>query len=379
MLPLPYFYTMPIRPLLIIGTRPEAIKMTPVVTRCRMAQSLSPIVCMTGQHRELVAPLVDYFDLRPDVELAVMDATASLATTAARLIEGLDHLIDKHRPDWIVAQGDTTSTFAASTAAFYRKVPFLHVEAGLRTNNLAAPWPEEFHRRSTSLATTVHCAPTVRAVKTLQAEGVPPESIHLTGNTIVDALQYVLEQLGPSDDDPAPEPTVLITGHRRENFGPGLESICRAILTLAKTFPDHLFLYAVHLNPVVRQTVKKLLDGQNDHHPNIRLIDPPIYPKFVRLMAQSTLILSDSGGIQEETPTLGKPLLILRETTERPEAVEASTAVLVGTDTDRIVTEASDLLRSAERRAEFKEKKNPFGDGHAAERIAKILVGQGLP
>ncbi|MGD9125894.1 MAG: UDP-N-acetylglucosamine 2-epimerase (non-hydrolyzing), partial [Planctomycetia bacterium] len=284
------------------------------------------------------------------------------------------------RPDWVVAQGDTTSTLAASMAAFYRQVPFLHVEAGLRTNDLTAPWPEEFHRRVTALATTVHCAPTARAVESLRAEGVPAESIHLTGNTIVDALQHVLTHpFPPLADGPArrfldtEDPLVLITGHRRENFGPGLESICRAIHVLAETFTEHKFIYAVHLNPAVRQTVDRLLGEQGDTPSNIHLIDPPIYPEFVRLMVRSTLILSDSGGIQEETPTLGKPLLILRETTERPEAVEAGTAVLVGTDTNRIVDEASELLRSAERRAAFENKENPFGDGHAAKRIAVIL------
>ena len=295
--------------------------------------------------------------------------------TAARLIEGIDHAIGEYRPDWVVAQGDTTSTFAASTAAFYRRIPFLHVEAGLRTGNLNAPWPEEFHRRATTLATTVHCAPTQRAVDTLHAEGVPEHAIHLTGNTVVDALQDVLRRIDLADQparcfEDFAGPLVLITGHRRENFGQGLESICRAILTLAERFTGHQFIYAVHLNPTVRQTVERLLTGR----PNIRLIDPPLYPDFVRLMAQAELILSDSGGIQEETPTLGRPLLVLRDTTERPEAIEAGTAILVGTNTDRIVEEASSLLTSEEQRAVFHSIKNPFGDGRAAERIVEIMI-----
>lgn len=348
--------------------------MAPVVARCRAEEGVEPIVCLTGQHRELVRPLVEYFDLRPDIELDVMDADASLAVTAARLIEGIDRAIGRYRPDWVVAQGDTTSTFAASTAAFYRRIPFLHVEAGLRTGDLNAPWPEEFHRRTATLAATVHCAPTQRAVDTLRAEGIPDHAIHLTGNTVVDALQEVLRRLDLADQpagrfEGSTGPLVLITGHRRENFGQGLESICRAILTLAERFPEHQFTYAVHLNPVVRQTVERLLIGR----PNINLLEPPLYPDFVRLMARAELILSDSGGIQEESPTLGRPLLVLRDTTERPEAIEAGTAILVGTNTDRIVAEASSLLTSEERRAVFHAIKDPFGDGQAAARIVQLM------
>ena len=368
-----------LHPLLIFGTRPEAIKMAPVVRECRRHEAVEPIVCLTGQHREMLAQVTDYFGIRPDVDLELMRPGQTLAELTARCVEGLDEVLVRRQPDCVVAQGDTTTVMAAALAAFYRRVPLVHVEAGLRTHNLLAPWPEELNRRVVSIATSLHCAPTPRAAETLLAEGARPETVHVTGNPVIDALQ---ETLAHELADPGgweqkyamlgDRRMILITGHRRESFGPGLESICRAIAALAARFPDCELVYPVHLNPNVQEPVGRLLGAAK----NVRLLPPVAYPEFVWLMHRSTLILTDSGGVQEEAPSLQKPVLVMRETTERPEAVEAGAAKLVGTSAERIVDAATELLTDPAAYAACQIRENPYGDGHAAERIVELMLAQ---
>ena len=340
--------------LLTFGTRPEAIKMAPVIHCCRRHnEQIESIVCVTGQHRQMLDQVVDYFGIRIDRDLELMAANQTLADLTSRCLTGLDTVISEHRPDCIVAQGDTTTVMAAALAAFYRRVPFVHVEAGLRTGNLQAPWPEELNRRIAGMVTALHCAPTTRAAENLLREGVPADTVAVTGNTVIDALMWAVNR---ERDQRAPWPEkyaalgrrrmVLVTGHRRENFGDGMEQICRAILTLAKRFPEVEFVYPVHLNPNVREPVGRLLANCA----NIHLCDPAPYPEFVWLMDRSTLILTDSGGVQEEAPSLGKPVLVMRETTERPEAMQSGAVGLVGTDVRKIVEQVSLLLTD---RAEY--------------------------
>jgi len=369
-----------LRPLVIFGTRPEAIKMAPVVAACRGHGRVEPIVCLTGQHRELLAQVTEYFGIEADVRLDLMTADQSLARLTARCVEGIDETIVARRPDCVVAQGDTTTVMAASLAAFYRRTPFVHVEAGLRTGDLSAPWPEELNRRIADLGAALCCAPTRRAAETLAAEGVPPERIHVTGNTVIDAL---LETVRRERADPGrwqrkhatlgDAPLVLVTAHRRESFGPGLERICRAIRSLAERFPDHQLVYPVHLNPNVREPVRRALAGAE----NVHLIDPPAYPEFVWLMDRSVLILTDSGGVQEEAPSLGKPVLVMRDQTDRPELVDAGAALLVGTSVERIVETATALLTDPAQYAACRIDQSPYGDGRAAERIVELMLDQG--
>ena len=335
-----------IHPLLVFGTRPEAIKMAPVVRECLHREAVAPIVCVTGQHKEMLAQVTDYFGIVSDIDLALMKPNQTLATLTAGCIEGIDRVIAERQPDCVVVQGDTTTVMAASIAAFYRHTPVVHVEAGLRTGNLQAPWPEEFNRRITSLTGTLHCAPTQRSADNLIREGIEPSTVHVTGNTVIDALLWAVDRerdnhsfwlkryalLGDSR-------MVLITGHRRENFGGGFENICQAIQRLATKFGDTQFVYPVHLNPNVQEPVHKLLGTL----PNVHLVPPAPYPEFVWLMDRSTVILSDSGGVQEEAPSLRKPVLVMRETTERPEALDAGAVELVGTNIDRIVERMSVL------------------------------------
>jgi UDP-N-acetylglucosamine 2-epimerase (non-hydrolysing) len=365
-------------PLIVFGTRPEAIKMAPLVRECaRRSDELAATICVTGQHREMLRPVMDYFGMRADLDLDVMSAGQTLAELTARCLTGIDGAIERYRPDCVVAQGDTTTVLAAALAAFYRRVPFVHVEAGLRTSNLQAPWPEELNRRIASLAGTLHCAPTQRAAEALLAEGVAPRHVHVTGNTVIDALLWTAER---ERGDPAQwiskyayladRRLVLITGHRRENFGPGLAHLCEAIAQLAAEFGDVQFVYPVHLNPQVLEPVRRALSGLS----NVHLTAPAPYPEFVWLMDRSTLILTDSGGIQEEAPSLGKPVLVLRESTERPEALESGAVELVGTDPARIVDRARCLLGDPVECARRRVAENPFGDGHAAERIAQLIV-----
>jgi UDP-N-acetylglucosamine 2-epimerase (non-hydrolysing) len=366
--------------LLTFGTRPEAIKMAPIVHKCRRhGEQIESIVCVTGQHRHMLDQVVDYFGIHIDRDLELMAPNQTLADLTSRCLTGLDAVISEHRPDCIVAQGDTTTVMAASLAAFYRRVPFVHVEAGLRTGDLQAPWPEELNRRIAGMVTALHCAPTAGAAENLLCEGVPADSIAVTGNTVIDALMWAVsrerKQHAPWREKYAAigiRRMVLITGHRRENFGDGMEQICDAILTLAKRFPEVEFVYPVHLNPNVREPVGRLLANCS----NIRLCDPAPYPEFVWLMDRSTLILTDSGGVQEEAPSLGKPVLVMRETTERPEAMQSGAVELVGTDVCRIVDRVSLLLTDSAEYASRQIDVNPYGDGHSAQRIVDLILRQ---
>ncbi len=364
---------------MIFGTRPEAIKLAPVVHACRDNSQIELIVCLTGQHREMLDQVVQYFDLPVDADLDLMQPNQSLAALTARCVEGVDGLLTRFSPHCLVAQGDTTTVMAAAMAAFYRQVPYVHVEAGLRTGNLQAPWPEEFNRRVASVVTTLHCAPTKWAADNLLREGIDPASVHVTGNTVVDALLWTLgrerENSGRWQEKYAhlgQRRMVLITGHRRENFGPGFENICRAIAMLAERFAEVAFIYPVHLNPNVQEPVYRLL-GKRE---NVHLMEPVAYPEFVWLMDRSTLILSDSGGVQEEAPSLRKPVLVMRETTERPEAVEAGAVELVGTSLERIVSGVTRLLTDAKEYARRQIDHNPYGDGKAAQRIVELMLQQ---
>ncbi len=366
---------------IVLGTRPEAIKLYPVILALREDRRFTPHVCVTGQHRELLDQVLAAFSVTPDVDLDLMRPGQTLAELTARTIAAVDRYLDEYRPQIVLVQGDTTTVLGASLAAFYRNVRIGHVEAGLRTGNRHAPFPEETNRVLTSRLAEWHFAPTPQARRNLLAEGIAEEQIYVTGNTVVDALGIALQK---TRDDPPEIPglprgfirgeasrqaTVLITGHRRESFGRGFESICRAIRLLADRFPQVAFVYPVHLNPRVRVPVFEALRDRS----NVYLIEPVDYPRFVALMDRSTLLLTDSGGLQEEAPSLGKPVLVMRQSTERPEGLEAGTAKLVGTDTDTIVQNVSMLLTDPELRRNMSRSGNPYGDGRAAERIVAIL------
>lgn len=369
-----------LRPLLVFGTRPEAIKMAPVVRACRARPSeIEPIVCLTGQHREMLAQVTEYFGITHDVDLDLMRPNQTLAGLTARCIERIDEVLAERQPDCVVAQGDTTTVMCASLAAFYRRIPFVHVEAGLRTGDIFSPFPEEMNRRVATLATALHCAPTERSRQNLLREGVADETIHVTGNTVIDALLWSVERERAAGCSWAEKHAmlgdrrmVLITGHRRENFGGGFENICRAIAELAARFPDVAFVYPVHLNPNVQEPVRRLLSECR----NVHLLPPAPYPEFVWLMDRSTLILTDSGGVQEEAPSLKKPILVMRDTTERPEALDAGAVELVGTDETRIVESVTRLLRDPAEYARRQIEHSPYGDGHAAARIVDLLLTQ---
>lgn len=362
--------------LVVFGTRPEAIKLAPVIAECRRrGDEIRTTVCFTGQHRELVLPLAKYFHISPDIEFTAMRSGQSLTQLAARLLRDLDSAFASAEPDCVVAQGDTTTVLCAALAAFYHRVALVHVEAGLRSGDLDAPWPEEFNRRVATLATALHCAPTEGAARHLLAEGVPSASVYLTGNTVIDALLQTVERerantrcwmrkyraLGDRR-------MVLVTGHRRENHGRGLRTVCAAVAVLAARFSEIEFVYPVHPNPQVCEPVRRMLAGRA----NIHLVPSVPYPEFVWLMDRSTFIITDSGGIQEEAPSLGKPVLVTRNQTERPEAAARGLARLVGTDTDQIVHEATALLEG--RRRLPCNMNNPFGDGRAAERVVAFMV-----
>jgi UDP-N-acetylglucosamine 2-epimerase (non-hydrolysing) len=361
------------RVLIVVGTRPEAVKLAPVIRALRECSAeFETIVCLSGQHRELLAPLVEYFDLRPDVDLSDAEPHRSLSELAGRCLQRLDDELARRSPDWVVVQGDTTTAAAAAMAAFYRQVRVVHVEAGLRTGNLAGPFPEEFNRRVVALAAALHCAPTERAAANLRAEGIADERIVVTGNTAIDALLWTVAKqssecgMRNAESDAR---TVLITAHRRENIGPGLANICEAVRRLATAYPDHRFLWPVHPNPLVESPIRAALEDLA----NVELVPPCDYPQFVAWMSRTVLILTDSGGVQEEAPSLRKPVLVLRSETERPEGVEAGCAELVGTDVERIVDRAAHYL-DAVRRGELRPQvANPYGDGHAAERIVAAL------
>jgi UDP-N-acetylglucosamine 2-epimerase (non-hydrolysing) len=368
----------------IIGTRPEAIKMSPVIRALKSQPPVHCRVCITGQHREMVDPILEAFGIVSDAALNVMERNQSLAALTARAVAGVDKYLRDEQPDLVLVQGDTTTVLSATLAAFYLKIPVGHVEAGLRTGTLAAPWPEEANRVLTARLAALHFAPTEAARANLLREGVADATVTVTGNTVVDALLLALQHIheNPSQIDAAlapypvlssafrsPARFVLITGHRRENFGAGLQNICEAIRALARTFPDVHFVYPVHLNPNVRGTVDEVLGANPGTSRNVHLIEPVSYLPFVGLMERSTLILTDSGGIQEEAPTLGKPVLVMRDATERPEAIAAGTARIVGADSAKIVENVSLLLSDERAYRSMAVARNPFGDGKASERI----------
>lgn len=371
---------------LIFGTRPEAIKLAPIVLALRQRGSVGCRVCVTAQHREMLDQVLDAFDISPDEDLNIMRPNQSLASLTARAIEGIDAYLRRDKPDLVVVQGDTTTTFVAALAAFYNNVPTAHVEAGLRTKNLKSPWPEEANRVLTSQLADIHFAPTESSRRNLLREGIPAERIYVTGNTVIDALLMARDRIRTGRpevpgidaalfDRDSSRKAVLITGHRRESFGEGFMSICRAIKELARRFPDVDFVYPVHLNPNVRSVVTSALGVRDgvEAFGNIHLIDPLPYLPFVALMDRATIVLTDSGGIQEEAPSLGKPVLVMRKTTERPEAVEAGTAKLVGTATDDIVREVSVLLGDESAYRAMSKAVNPYGDGRATERIVDVI------
>jgi len=373
---------------LIFGTRPEAIKLAPVVLALRRTPGVETRVCVTGQHRQMLDQVLAAFAIKPDVDLNLMEPNQTLSRLTARAIEAIDRFLAEDRPDLVLVQGDTTTVFCAALAAFYHRIPLGHVEAGLRTGNLQAPWPEEANRVLTTRLTTLHFAPTETSRQNLLKEGVAPGSIFVTGNTVIDALLLAVEQvrahppaipelpafLQPGTPEKSPR-MVLITGHRRENFGGGFESICAAIADLATRFPDVQFVYPVHLNPNVREPVQRILGTAQAK--NVHLIPPQSYLPFVGLLARASVILTDSGGVQEEAPSLGKPVLVMRDTTERPEAVDAGTVRLVGTDRPKIVAEVARLLMDPEAYAAMSRAHNPYGDGHSSHRIVEACVAFG--
>jgi UDP-N-acetylglucosamine 2-epimerase (non-hydrolysing) len=367
--------------LLVFGTRPEAIKMAPLVKVLQAQPAFDVKVCVTAQHRHMLDQVLNLFEIQPDFDLNLMKPGQDLYDITSGVLLGLKSVLTQWRPDAVLVHGDTSTTFAASLAAFYQRIPVGHVEAGLRTGNLYSPWPEEANRKLTSALAHWHFAPTDTSRSNLLKEGISPETIHVTGNTVIDALLQVREKIVNSallreqfkKDfsflDPARR-LVLVTGHRRENFGEGFEQICRALARIATSHADVQVVYPVHLNPQVQEPVRRLLGGVQ----NVHLIEPLDYLPFVYLMDQSTLILTDSGGIQEEAPSLGKPVLVMRDTTERPEAVEAGTVRLVGTDADEIASQAGLLLGNAEAYEAMAFAHNPYGDGFACERIAQALL-----
>ena len=360
------------RVLIIIGTRPEAIKMAPLVMRLRLDFDVK--VCVTGQHREMLDQVLKLFQIIPDYNLNLMKPNQNLANLTGEVLNGVTNILLQDEFDWVLVQGDTTSTMAGAMAAFYQKVPVGHVEAGLRTYNLGSPFPEELNRQVTSKMAMLHFAPTEQSKKNLLNEGFSDNSISITGNTIIDALNWVLENSAELDIkfpfDLKQSRTILVTGHRRENFGYGFQQICEALHTIANQKPDVQIVYPVHLNPNVREPVNRLLSNL----PNIHLIEPLEYHQFVYLINQSTLILTDSGGLQEEAPSLGKPVLLMRDITERPEVLEVGTVKLVGTNKQTIIEETMRLLNDPEVYQKMAYSHNPFGDGKASEKITQVLI-----
>ena len=354
----------------IFGTRPEAIKLCPVVLALKADPAFDCRVCVTGQHREMLQQVLDVFGVVPDVDLALMRPNQTLGGLTSRAIAAIDEYLAQEKPDIVMVQGDTTTVLAGALAAFYHHIPVAHVEAGLRTGNMESPWPEEANRVLTTRLAKWHFCPTENNKNNLLKEGVAVDDIYVTGNTVIDALLIAREKIKQSNNLKSNNSRmVLITGHRRENFGEGFEHICNAIRKLATEFPDVDFVYPVHLNPNVREPVNRLLSGL----PNVKLIEPQSYLPFVKLMSEAYLILTDSGGVQEEAPSLGKPVLVMRDTTERPEAVTAGTVKIVGTKADDIYRETRTLLTDRAAYEAMAAAVNPYGDGKAVERIVKIL------
>ena len=359
--------------LTVFGTRPEAIKMAPVIKALDSETNIESKVCVTAQHREMLDQVLDLFAIQPDYDLNIMQAGQDLTDITCSVLAGLKNIIHDNKPDRILVHGDTTTTFVATLAAYYQCVPVGHVEAGLRTGNIYAPFPEEINRKLTASIADLHFAPTQKAKENLLLEGINQAAIHITGNTVIDALLDTVEKLKSSSNIQFPflsqeKKLILVTGHRRENFGHGFDSICYALKQLSQR-EDLQIVYPVHLNPNVREPVLRILGNCE----NIHLIEPQDYLPFVYLMNQAYLILTDSGGIQEEAPALGKPVLVMRETTERPEAVEAGTVVLVGTDKNKIVAECERLLDDKASYDKMSFAHNPYGDGKASFRIIEEL------
>jgi UDP-N-acetylglucosamine 2-epimerase (non-hydrolysing) len=385
------------RVMLVFGTRPEAIKVAPLVKEFQKhTDRFETIVCVTGQHREMLDQVLHLFEIKPDYDLNIMKQGQDLYDVTARVITGLRDVYKEAQPDVVFVHGDTTTSMAAALAAFYQQIPVAHIEAGLRTHNIYSPWPEEMNRQITSRISVFNLAPTALSKANLLKEGVDESTITITGNTVIDALYLVLEKIKSDkslqseikatlinsglpgemvEDFTSPLPNkrklVLITGHRRENFGDGFINMCNAIKTLTEKYPEVDFIYPMHLNPNVRKPIKEIF-GESVIN-NIHFIEPLEYLPFVYLMNQSTLVLTDSGGIQEEAPGLGKPVLVMRDTTERPEAVEAGTVKLVGTNYDLIVSETSRLLDDEEYYNTMSQATNPYGDGQACERIIEFI------
>ncbi len=368
----------------VFGTRPEAIKMAPVVHALNRAKGVDNIVCVTAQHRGMLDQVLDFFSIKPDYDLDLMKAGQSLADVTARILTDLTKVLEKEKPNLVLVHGDTNTTLSASLAAFYLKIPIGHVEAGLRTGNINSPWPEEANRKLTSTLAKFHFSPTEMTKNNLLAEGVDKTKVFVTGNTIVDGLFLAIDMLKKDDVKQKAfvekfsflnqdKKLILVTGHRRENFGGGFENICAALGELASR-DDCEILYPVHLNPNVKGPVFEYLDEKE----NIHLIPPQDYPTFVHLMNRCYLILTDSGGIQEEAPSLGKPVLVMRDTTERPEAVDAGTVKLVGTDRKKIITEVAELLDNRSAYDAMSHAHNPYGDGTAAIQIRDIILNASL-
>lgn len=359
----------------IFGTRPEAIKMAPVVRELLKHPEIETKVCLTAQHREMLDQVVDLFQLPVDYDLDIMKQGQSLYDITDRVLLGLKEVLEKEKPDLVLVHGDTTTTFSATLAAFYQQIDVGHVEAGLRTGNMYSPFPEEANRRLTSVLTTLHFAPTETARQNLLKENQKDDRIFTVGNSVIDALlatvkkDYVFEDKELQDIEEHKR-IILVTTHRRENLGEPMRNVYRALRRLVETVPDTEVVFPVHRNPLVRQAVKEVLDGV----PGIHLVDPMEYEPFTNLMARSAIILTDSGGIQEEAPSLGKPVLVLRDTTERPEAVASGTVKLAGTDEDKVYNTAYKLLTDEVAYREMAESINPYGDGHTSERIAQAIL-----
>ena len=375
--------------LLVFGTRPEAIKMCPLIKALQQERDhFRTLVCVTGQHRELLDQVLGIFDVVPDYDLNIMQPGQDLYDITARVLAGMRTVLKEVKPDWVLVHGDTTTSTSAALAAFYQKIPVGHIEAGLRTGDIYSPWPEEMNRQLTGRIASYHFAPTELCRQNLLLEGVSDDKIVVTGNTVIDALLHICEILKtcsglreeikaqvkdkgyPVDNS---RRLVLITGHRRENFGEGFLSICRAIRDLAARYPDVDFLYPMHLNPNVRTPIREVFGDKDSESKNVYFTEPLDYLDFVYLMMNSYFVLTDSGGIQEEAPGLGKPVLVMRNTTERPEAVAAGTVKLVGADYDTILSESSLLLDNREAYMAMSRSVNPYGDGKACERIVSYL------
>ncbi len=354
----------------VVGTRPDTIKSAPVILELqRYADKIDTVVIATGQHREMLRQALDVFSIEPDLDLAIMQAGQSLADITTRTLSGLEKFFHERHVDLVLAQGDTTTTFTAGLASFYRQIPFGHIEAGLRTNSIWNPFPEEFNRRAVSMFSKFHFAPTTESAQNLADEGIV-DGVFVTGNTGIDAVKLVASLSRVEYEPDHDGPVILLTTHRRENWGEPQESICRAARRLLDTFEDAILICPMHRNPDVREVLVRHLGD----HPRTRLIEPPDYSDFVPLMRRSTIILTDSGGVQEEAPAFGIPVLVLRETTERPEGVTAGVAKLVGTDEEKIFSEASELLSHPKKYAEMAQARSPYGDGRAAMRIRFAIM-----